>query len=178
MRQRTLLVSLVIGVAALVAATAALASSNLTTTATITGTAGISLSMPSNPGVSTTLDGTDQTLSYSPVLGVVDARGTGAGWNLTVSATALTDGASHNLAQNLTAVSSACHSGSTCTNATNSVNTYPISLSTTATKFFNSATNAGMGKVDVTPTVQVPVPGNAFAGTYTSTLTIASVSGP
>jgi len=177
MRQRTLLISLLIGVGALVAATAALAA-NLTATATVTGTAGISLAMPSNPSMSATLDGTDQTLSYSPVLGVVDARGTGAGWNLTVAATALTDGSSHNLAQNLTAVSSACHSGSTCTNASNSVSGYPLTLSTTATKFFNSATNTGMGKVDVTPTVQVPVPGNAYAGTYTSTLTISSVSGP
>jgi len=177
MRQRTLLISLVVGVGALVAATAALAA-NLTATATVTGTAGISLSMPSNPSVSTILDGTDQTLSYTPVLGVVDARGTGAGWNLTIGATALTDGSSHNLAQNLTAVSAACHSGSTCTNASNSVNSYPITLSTTATKVFNAALNTGMGKVDVTPTIQVPVPGNAYAGNYSSTLTISSVTGP
>ncbi|HET9989346.1 MAG TPA: hypothetical protein VFQ65_12535, partial [Kofleriaceae bacterium] len=84
MRQR---IFIIIGMAAvaLVAATAALAGT-LTTTATVTGTAGISLNLPSNPSISNTIDGTDQTVSYSPILGVVDARGTGAGWNLQVSA--------------------------------------------------------------------------------------------
>ena len=35
-----------------------------------------------------------------------------------------------------------------------------------------------MGKFTVTPTVGVFVPQSTFAGTYTSTLTIAIVSGP
>src|SRR5581483_3616628 len=107
----------------------------------------------------------------APVLGVVDARGTGAGWNLTISATALSDGSGHTLAQNVSAVSSACHAGSTCI-------TYPLSISTTAAKFFSSALNTGMGKVDVTPTIQIPIPGNSYAGTYTSTVTLATATGP
>ena len=115
MKQR-ILITLSIAAVALAITTAALAGT-LTTTATVSGTAGISLNMPSNPSISDTIDGTDQTVSYSPILGVVDARGSGAGWNLTIAATALTDGASHTLAQNLTSVSSACHAGSTCTNA-------------------------------------------------------------
>jgi hypothetical protein len=177
MRQR-ILITLSVATVALAITAAAIASSTLTTTATVTGTAGISLNLPSNPSISDTIDGTDQTVSYSPILGVVDARGTGAGWNLTISATALTDGASHTLAQNLSAVSSACHASSTCTAATSSGITYPLSVSTTATKFFNAALNTGLGKVDVTPTIQVPIPGNSYAGTYTSTVTLASVSGP
>jgi hypothetical protein len=35
-----------------------------------------------------------------------------------------------------------------------------------------------MGKVNVTPSVSVAIPGNAYAGTYTSTVTLAAVSGP
>jgi hypothetical protein len=133
--------------------------------------------MPSAPTFSATLAGDDQTVSYAPILGAVDARGTGTGWNLTVSSTALTDGASHTLTQNLTAATAACHSGSSCTNATNNVS-YPITLSTTATKVFNAATNTGMGKIDVTPTIQIPVLGNAYAGSYSATLTVAINSGP
>jgi hypothetical protein len=47
-----------------------------------------------------------------------------------------------------------------------------------AAKFFNAAANTGLGKVDVTPTVDILVPGNTFAGTYTSTVTLAVATGP
>jgi len=176
MRQR---IFIIIGFAAvaLVAATAALAGT-LTTTATVTGTAGISLNLPSNPSISDTIDGTDQTVSYAPVLGVVDARGTGAGWNLQVSATTFSDGAGHSLAAGtVTAAAQACHAGSTCTAATNSI-TPPLTISTTAGKFFNAALNTGLGKLDITPTIQVAIPGNSYAGTYTSTVTLAATTGP
>lgn len=176
MRQRF---SILLGSAAvaLAAATAALAGT-LTTTATITGAAGMSMSLPANPSLTDTLNGTDQTVSWSALLGVVDARGSGAGWNLTMSATAFSDGAGHTLAPGTVAsVSSACVGGSTCTAATNSV-TYPITISGTAAKFFNASAATGMGKVNVTPSVNVAIPGNAYAGTYTSTVTLAAVSGP
>ncbi len=177
MRQRILIV-IGVGAVALVAATAALAGT-LTTTATISGTAGVSLNLPSNPSISDTLDGTDQTVSYAPVLGVVDARGTGVGWNLQISATTFSDGAGHTLAPGtVTATAQACHSGSSCTAATNSGITLPLTISGTAVKFFNAAVNTGLGKVDVTPTIQVAIPGNTFAGTYTSTVTLAAATGP
>ena len=175
--QRRLLIIIGIAAVALAAATAA-AASTLTTTATVTGTAGISLNLPSNPSVSDTLDSTDQTVTYAPVLGVVDARGTGAGWNVTIAATTFSDGSGHSLAAGtVTGVSAACHSGSTCTAATNAI-TYPLTLSATAAKVFNAAANTGLGKVDVTPTVSVAIPGNSYAGSYTSTVTLATVSGP
>ena len=139
----------------------------------------MSLNLPSNPSVSDTLDGTDQTVSYAPVLGVVDARGSGAGWNLQISATTFSDGAGHTLAPGtVSAAAQACHSGSSCTAATNSGITLPLTISGTAAKFFNAAANTGLGKLDVTPTVQVAIPGNTFAGTYTSTVTLAAATGP
>jgi putative surface cell wall-binding protein len=177
MRQR---ITIIIGITALalVASSVALAST-LTATATLTGTAGISLNLPSAPSVSSTIDGTDQTVSYAPVLGVVDARGTGTGWNLTVSATDFIDGSGHTLAPGtITGVAQACTNGSSCTVATSSGITYPLTVGASAAKFFNAALNTGLGKVDVTPTFSVSIPGNAYAGTYTSTLTLASVSGP
>jgi hypothetical protein len=177
MRQR-IIITLAIAALALVASTAALAS-GITATATITGTAGTSLNLPSNPSVTDTLDGTDQTVSYSPLLGVVDARGNGAGWNLQISATSFSDGSGHTLAPGqVTGVSAACKAGSTCTAATSSGITYPLTITTTAAKFFNAALNTGLGKIDVTPTIAVSIPGNAYAGTYTSTVTLAAVSGP
>jgi hypothetical protein len=177
MRQRIIII-IGITVVALVAATAAFGST-LLTTATVTGTAGISLNLPSAPSFSDILDGTDQTVSYSPVLGVIDARGTGAGWNLQISATTFSDGATHTLAPgSVTAAAQACHAGSSCTAATNSGITLPLALTGTAAKFFNAAANTGLGKIDVTPTIAVSIPGNSFAGVYTSTLTLAATTGP
>ena len=173
-----LLILTALSALALTTAAAALAS-NLTATATVTGTAGISLNLPSNPTLSSTLDGTDQTVAYAPVLGVVDARGGGAGWNLQISATSFSDGSGHTLAPGtVPSVASACKAGSTCTPASSSGITYPLTVTGTAAKVFNAAVNSGLGKVDVTPTIDVVIPGNAFAGTYTSTVTLAVTTGP
>jgi hypothetical protein len=84
-------------------------------------------------------------------------------------------------ASSLTGVTSSCTSG-TCTNPTNSV-AYPVAVPAAATpptpvKFFNAAANTGMGKFTDTPTIGVFVPQSSFAGSYTSTLTLAVVTGP
>jgi hypothetical protein len=177
MRQRILIIG-AIAALALVTATAALAGT-LTATATVSGTAGVSLAVPATASMSATLDGTDLTTTYAPLLQVVDARGSGAGWNLQISATSFSDGAGHTLAPGtVTAAVQACHSGSSCTAATNSGITLPLTITGAAAKFFNAAVNTGLGKVDVTPTIQVAIPGNSFAGTYTSTVTFAAATGP
>jgi hypothetical protein len=175
---KRIVITLGIAVLALTAATAALAST-LTATATVSGTAGIGLTLPASASITDTLDGTDQTATYAPVLGIVDARGSGAGWNLQISATTFSDGASHTLAPGtVAAVSQACKAGSTCTLATSSGISYPLTIGTTAAKVFNAALNTGLGKIDITPTIDVAIPGNAYAGTYTSTVTIAATTGP
>jgi hypothetical protein len=178
MRHRLLLIFGSLGATALLAATAALAG-NLTATANVSGTAGVSVSLPSGPTFNDTLDGSDQTVSYTPTLNVVDARGTGAGWNLTISATTFSDGSGHTFSPGMvSSASQACHSGGTCTAATTTGVTLPLTVTGTAAKFFNANTSTGMGKVDVTPTIDVSIPGNAFAGTYTSTVTLAAAAGP
>jgi WxL domain surface cell wall-binding len=185
MKRRWLAVAVLAVVAAGVAAVGAWAD-----TAPVTGTlsAGtLSESTSATPSFSVTLNGSDQTASYTLPITLIDSRGSGAGWNLTVTSTQFSTGGGSPKtlptdASNITGVSAACNSGGSCTNPTNSV-TYPLGLPAgatppTAVKFINAATNTGMGKFTITPTVQVTVLGNAFAGTYTSTITLAVVSGP
>jgi hypothetical protein len=170
-------------------AAALVPSSALAATATVTGTvtgSTLSVSTSATPSFSANLDTGDSTPTFTAPLTTQDTRGTGAGWNLTVTSTQYTTGGAtpNTLATNassLTGVTSVCASG-TCTNPTNAL-TYPVAVPAastppTAVKFYNSAANSGMGKFTITPTVGVFVPQNSFAGAYTSTLTIAVVSGP
>jgi hypothetical protein len=168
-----------------VLATAAVAAANnITTTGTVTGAGSVSLSTGATASFSDTLDGTDQTVTYQLPLTVVDARGTGGGWNMTVTSTQFTTGTRTlaTSASSMTTVASACNAGSTCTSPTNAL-TLPIAVpagvtAPTAVKFFNSAANTGMGAFTVTPTVSVTIPGNAYAGSYASTVTVAIAAGP
>jgi hypothetical protein len=169
--------AILLAVAAALLAVAAGSAYALGVQGVITGTAGIGLDPGSAPSFTDTLDGTDQTVTYKPALAVSDARGTGNGWHLTEQATLLSDGAGHTLTQQISAVAQACHAGSTCTLPTSSL-TLPVALGSTGTSFYSSAANFGLGKVDVTPTVSVAIPGNSYAGTYSSTVTFAAVAGP
>ena len=163
----------------------ALAAASATVTGTVSGST-LSLSTTATPSFSDNLDLGDQTQPFSVPLTAQDTRGTGAGWNLTVTSTQYTTGGGSpstlaTTASSLTGVTSTCASG-TCTNPTNAT-TYPVavpagSTAPTAVKFFSAAANTGMGKFTVTPTIGVFVPQNTTAGTYTSTLTLAVVSGP
>jgi hypothetical protein len=146
-------------------------------TGTITGTAGIALDPGSAPSFTDTLNGTDQNVTYQPGLTVTDARGTGNGWHLTVSATSLTDG-THNLAQSISAVSQACVNGSSCTLPGSQSVSLPVAVGSTGTSFYSSGSAAGLGKLAINPTVSVAIPGSAYAGSYASTVTFAAVAGP
>lgn len=129
-----------------------------------------------------TLDGTDKTTTVDIPLDVNDATGSGTGWNLQVAATTFTTG-TKSLADtgtlSITAVSAVCDA--TCTSPANS-HSYPMALTTSATptavEFFDAAADTGMGDFTITPTLQVAIPANAYAGTYTSTFTITLASGP
>ena len=157
--------------------------------AAITGGA---LSMGTLAGISFsgTLSGLNQVFS-SPTNGVTvtDATGSGSGWNLTVSGTEFTTGgttprtlpATALQVTGLTSVSAANSSGVNPTNAVAYPLTVPLAAppaTATATKFFNSSANTGMGAFSLNSAYSLSIPANTFSGNYTSTLTISLVSGP
>ena len=166
-------------------AIAAFADSSTGATATVNA-GNLSESGPANVSATpVTLDGTDKTTSYALALTLIDARGSGAGWNLTITSTTFTAG-THSLSTSASVINSVptltCTSGSTCTNPTNGV-TYPLAVPAASTaptpvKLFSAAANTGMGNFTITPTVTVSIPANTFTGSYTSTVSMAVVSGP
>src|SRR4051794_32541221 len=178
---------LMIGLAA-VAASVLPAQSAFAASATVTGNVNAGpLSTPptATPSFSVTLDGTDKTGSYSVPTSVTDATGSGSGWNLTITSTQFTTGGGspRTLATNassITGVTNTC--ATTCVSPTNSI-TYPVGVPAgssppTAVKYFNAAASTGQGKFDNTPAVDVSVPALSSTGAYSSTLTLAAVSGP
>lgn len=177
-----------LGAAALLTLGAPAAASAATATATANVQAGsLSLVTSATPSFGVTLDGSDQTGTYTVPSTVTDARGNSAGWNLTITSTQFTTGGSTPStlptdASSLTGVTNSCNAGSTCRNPTNAI-TYPVTVPAGATapaavKYFNAAVGTGKGKFTNTPSVNVLVPASSDAGTYTSTLTLAAVSGP
>lgn len=145
-------------------ATAASFTFSVTTTSPVTA-----------PGI--TLSGDDQTTTFSVVSRVAyTGGGNTAGWNIQAAATTPTAG-SYTLPElQVTAGSFACVSGC-MTNPTSSV-TYPVTLSTTATRVYNAAANTGRGTFNITNTYQVTYPANALPGTYSSTVTLTGATGP
>lgn len=182
-------ISLRLGATLVAAAAFAFPASALAATAESTGTVtagSLSLTTEAAPTFSATLNGTDQTPTYTLPMTVEDSTGSGSGWNTTITSTQFTTGGEtprtlSTTASSMSGVTSECAEG-TCTDPTNAV-TYPLTVpagatAPTAVKFFNAAEETGMGKFTVTPTVGVSIPANTYAGTYTSTVTLASVSGP
>lgn len=182
MRYHRFLISSLGALALAAAAPSAASAASALVTGTVTGTT-LSLATSATPSFSANLDLGDSTPTYTAALTLQDTRGTGAGWNETITSTQFTTG-TQTLATNassLTGVTAVCASG-TCTNPTNSV-TYPVAVPAastppTAVKFFDAALNSGLGKFTTTPTIGVFVPQSSYAGTYTSTLTLAVVTGP
>jgi hypothetical protein len=139
------------------------------------------------PRLAFTLNGRNQTASYTLPVAVVDKRGSGAGWNLTVTSTTYRTAGSapHTLPANASSVTNAsagCSAGNSCT-MPESLVTYPFVLpaGTVApppVKLFDAQAGTGTGKFTVTPTISVTLPANAYAGSYQTTITLALVSGP
>lgn len=148
--------------------------------------AGLTLTLGSATTFSSSLDSGDATKSWSiPVL-VLDTRTTGnVGWQLQITSTTFTTGTRTlaATASDVTGVSGvACDAGAPCTAPTNNV-TFPkdlpaASTAPTAIKYYNAASATGVGGIDLTTALTTIVPQNAYAGTYTSTVTISVVSGP
>ena len=164
---------------------AALADSGTASSAITGGTLTETMAAPTMQAA--TLNGTDTSLTLTMPITVDDATGSGTGWNVTITSTQFTTGGGtpHTLATtaaSVSAIAAACAAGSTCTLPTNAI-TYPLTIpaaatAPTAVKLYNAAANTGMGKVTLTPTIAVSLPANSYAGTYSSTITMAIVSGP
>ena len=147
----------------------------------------LSVSTSAAPSFSANLNSGDQAQTYAVPLTLSDTRtgaSAGLGWNTTITSTQFTTGTKTlpSTASTITAVVSSCANGGLCTNPTNSIS-YPVAVPAgptppTPVKFYSASAGTGKGLFTLTPTVSVSVPQNSFAGTYSSTLTSAGVSGP
>jgi hypothetical protein len=148
-----------------------------TSTATLTAGSLSIIAAPANFSYpSTPLTGDVINLTSSFVVGVNDATGSKAGWNLQGVITVLTDAGSDAIAATNHTISGVAISGVTGTAPTNSIALGQIP--TTAAKIFNATANTGKGKSTETFSTALTVPADTAAGTYTATLTVTIVTGP
>lgn len=133
---------------------------------------------------------TAQTKSYTLSLSIVDARGNGGGWNLTITSTQFSTGgaAPHTLATNASTMNASpqtvCIENDTCTLPVNLVSyVHPLTVpagikAPAAVKFYSAAAHTGLGSFAITPTITISIPANTYAGVYSSIVTVTIVSGP
>jgi hypothetical protein len=188
--------------------TAVVAGTTCTDTGTLTFTAGtLSLLSPIALTWAATGNGLNQQLADANTAHqsyvVNDATGSGAGWNVTVSATTFTSvspaatlvntgtfstNGSITSAVLTTAPTGACTTGVTCTPPTNTT-TYPVAITTAATtptpfKIYDTSAATGLGSITIgLPGAAavgwwVAVPANAVPATYTSTITLEVLTAP
>ncbi len=177
------------GLVLILLAVSAVAVAAETGTVTITGgTLSVTAADVTLSGV--TLDGTDKlstSASGSNSWSASDARGTGAGWNLTIGATDFTDGVDKtiDIAQSDSEFKIQLLDANVTVTAGN---TKPVSAVTTLSpipdtgslKFLSAATDTGMGTYAIAPNFELEVPAETYvgSGTYTSTITITAATGP
>lgn len=148
--------------------------------------AGLTVATPGAASFSASLDAGDATAAWTVPVSVRDTRTTGlAGWSLQLTSTTLT-AAGRSLATGATRITGtsglACGSGAPCTLPVNDV-ALPVAApagtpAPSPVTLANAAASTGVGRVALTVDLATLVPQNAFAGTYTSTVTISVVSGP
>lgn len=125
-----------------------------------------------------TLEGTSQTSTGS--LGAItinDNRGTGSGWSVTLTVSDFTccTPARTIGATNLTINPGLVTTLSGKVSGVTSGSSRSLTSSSDAATLMNAVTNSGMGSYRVSPTLSLAVPGEAFAGTYTATVTITVI---
>ncbi len=181
--------------------------SSCSSTGTLTLAGGtLSLTAPSSFTWGATITGANLSLfdatSADQGYTVDDLTGSGAGWHVTLAATTFTNG-THTLADTgtfstngsvssataTTAPSASCVTVGQCLVPTNST-TYPVAITTAASSptpvtIFDTAVNSGMGNVQIGGSAAanpigwwLSVPALAYAGSYTSTVTISIISTP
>ncbi len=130
------------------------------------------------PGV--TVTGLDQTVAgtTTPAWQAKDARGTGAGWNVTISSSNFTGSAGSiavaNFKVQLTAVTTVAGNAAPLPTPAS----YVAMSIATPLKLLSAAATTGMGTYDYTPQFQLTVPGSALTGAYAANVTVSVNSGP
>jgi len=162
----------------------------------------LELASPSSLTWSLTSSGSNQPivdqLPGDQQLTATDTTGSGAGWHITVSATTLTAG-THTLPNSGTVVftgstssrASASAPTATCVGSCTlptDTTTYPVSITTASSPsvstVYDTQASTGEGQMTIGSSSANPVgwwlnvPGNAYAGTYTTTCTVELISGP
>lgn len=127
------------------------------------------------------LTGSSTTLpsAGNPSVTITDATGTGAGWTLSASADPFTNTENAHtlpadaltmLASNVSAVA-----GST---AGLPATTQEVGLTGTPSVVLTADPDTGMGTFQIEPAFTLDIPANAYAGTYTSTVTFTLAATP
>lgn len=161
-------------------------------TASVTVSPGSELSVGTAPidlgGI--TLDGTNQTaasLSTSNTWSLVDSRGTGEGYNVTVEATDFDDGNGNvmNISSpfrqfkvRLTDTNIIALAGGTKPTSSVPLLTAIPESGNPPLKILSAGVGEGQGSYELHPNFTLDVPANTVAGTYTSTVTVTIASGP
>jgi hypothetical protein len=140
-------------------------------------------SIINTPTVVVTLNGEKQTINYSLAFSLNNTA-TG-GWHMGISSTQfVTEGTPVHMlpvsASSVTGVTSTCQASQSCTAAPQNVITYPVGVPVTpnSAAFYNAQPGSGIGAFDVTATLALTVPANAYHGIYTNTITLALSVGP
>jgi hypothetical protein len=189
--------------------TGVVAGTSCTDSGTLTFTAGtLTLASPTVLTWSAVNNGLNQavvdTNTAHQTYVVDDATGSGAGWNVTVSATTFTNGTvslplagtfstngSVASATVATAPTAVCTGGGACTLPTDTAVTYPVAVTCAASaptpvKIYDAAIGppSGLGSITIGyPGAAavgwwVTVPANAVPATYTSTITLEVITAP
>ncbi|MEV0403631.1 hypothetical protein [Actinoallomurus sp. NPDC050550] len=179
-----------------------LVDSGITPAVSFTGP--LNLAAPSSLTWAATLTGTDQSVvdavAADQQFSVDDETNSGAGWHITISATTFTAGTktlpnsgTFVLTGSLSSVSATTAPSATCVTSCvppSSTTTYPVAITTassspTPVTVYDDPAGSGLGPATLGGHSAarpigwwINIPGNARAGSYTSTVTTTIVSGP
>jgi hypothetical protein len=141
----------------------------------------VAVAAPSSVSATVTLNGFDQQATFPATL-TVTGGGKTTGWNITAWAPKPASGSNTLSAVYVASQPSAAPcTGNKCVDPTPTGLSWPITLGTSsggAVKIYNAGLNTGTGSDPVSVPFTADVSANTLTGSYTTTITVAVVSGP